>query len=92
MKLFRFGLSWESVERFAEQAHPAEAKGFPYGVSVFSRSDRADAAQADYDLVVRFFAIHKTGRNPYHVTVELPDPITDDTATTFNELSGRTRQ
>jgi hypothetical protein len=71
-------------------APEAEAAGFPHRVSVFSRTSRPDAVSAPYAEVAARFRVHKTGRNPYHYTVELPKPITDEVAVLFNQIFART--
>jgi len=35
--------------------------------------------------------VQKTGRNPYHYTILLSAPVTDEEANAFNGLFGRTR-
>ena len=87
--LYRFGLEPESAERLAEQAADAERQNFTHGVPVFSRTTRRDAVSASRVEVERHFRVHKTGRNPYHYTVELPKPVTDQVAALFNHLFGR---
>ena len=89
MWLFRFGLEYESADQLARQAAMAEQRGFPHGVSAFTHSSRADAVRASIDVVRQSFAVHQTGCNPYHVTIELPKPVTDDDAARFNALFGR---
>jgi hypothetical protein len=91
-RLFRFGLAWEGPERLAEQAAIAKQNGLPHGVSVFSRSSRDDAVSADRLQIAEVFAVHKTAKNPYHFTIELPEPVTDSVADTFNRLFGRFKQ
>jgi hypothetical protein len=44
------------------------------------------ASRSEVEL---YFTVHKTGRNPYHYTVELPHPVTDEAAETFNRVFGR---
>jgi hypothetical protein len=88
-RLFRFGLEYESAAELAERAAIAQQNGFPHGISAFTQSSRADAVGASIDDVQRYFAVHKTGRNPYHVTIELPKPVTDEIAHRFNQLFGR---
>jgi hypothetical protein len=88
-RLFRFGLEYESAAELAAQAATAERNGFPHGISAFTQSSRTDAVRASIDEVQRDFVVHKTGRNPYHVTIELPKPITDEIAYRFNQLFGR---
>jgi hypothetical protein len=87
--LYRFGLEQESAERLAVLAAEAEAAGFPHGISVFSRSSRPDAVSAPFAEVAARFRVHKTGRNPYHYTVELPKPVTEDVAAVLNQVLAR---
>ncbi len=88
-RVFRFGLAWESREHLAEQAAVAKQNGLPHRVSVFSRSSRDDAVAADLSQVTEVFAVHKTAKNPYQFTIELPEPVTDSVVDTFNRLFGR---
>jgi hypothetical protein len=88
-QLFRFGLEPETVQELALQAAAAENRGFPHGVSVFSRSDRPDRVTASVEDVEEKFALHKTGVNPFHFTIELPKPVTQSVADLFNGLFSR---
>lgn len=88
-RLYRFGLEAEPADRLARQAAQAEENGFPHGVSAFSQSSRPDATSAERSEVEKYFPIHKTGRNPYHYTVELPKPVTQEVAKLFNKIFGR---
>jgi hypothetical protein len=87
--VYRFGLDPESAASLARQAAHAELNGFPHGVSVFSRTTRADASRAVVFDVRAYFQMHKTGTNPYHYTVELPRPVTELVAQQFSRLFGR---
>jgi RHS repeat-associated protein len=88
-KLYRFGLDPESAEKLASDAAKAEQNGFPHGVSTMSRTTRPDASPASRAEVEEHFPVHKTGKNPYHYTVELPKPVTETVAELFNRLFGR---
>ena len=88
--LYRFGLEPETANDLAEQCAWAESHGLPHGVSAFARSSRPDAASARRADIEEHFRVHKTGRNSYHFTIELPKPMTDTTADLFNRLFGRT--
>src|SRR3954468_19142910 len=88
-RLFRFGLEWETADDLARQAAESRARGFPHGVSAFSRSSRPDAASVLRVEIEAHFVVHKTGRNPFHYTIELPDLVTDRVAGLFNALFGR---
>ena len=50
---------------------------------------RTVVARASTNEAPQHFVVHKTGRNPYHVTIELPRPVTDEVAAQFNRLFGR---
>jgi hypothetical protein len=89
--LFRFGTEPESAERLGQQSAQAESNGLPHGVSVFSRSNRADAVSASRSDIEEHFNVVKTGKSPYHYTVELPNPVTQEHADTFNRLFGRVK-
>jgi hypothetical protein len=39
--------------------------------------------------VEEHFNVYNTGRNPFHRTVELPEPVTPEVADLFNSLFGR---
>ena len=89
-KLYRFGLLPEAAEKLARESAEAEATGrFPHGVSAFSFSTRSDAASANRQNVELRFTVIKTGANPFHFTIELPRPVTEEVAMTFNRLFGR---
>lgn len=87
--LYRFGLEPESTESLAEQASDAERQGFPHGISVRSRTRRSSTRGARWEVVEPHFAIHKTGRDRYHYTIELPRPVTVDVTDLFNRLFER---
>jgi hypothetical protein len=79
----------ESAAELAKDAANAERNGFLHGVSTFSRTVRSDAASAFRAEVEAHFAVHKTGKNPYHFTIELPKPVPEATAELFNRLFDR---
>lgn len=87
--LFRFGREPESAANLGADAAKAEANGFPHGVSVRSRTNRSDAMEASREAVEGVFNVIKTGKDPAHYTVELPNPVTQDVADLFNTLFGR---
>ena len=87
--LFRFGLERETSSDLGAQALRAEAEGFPHGVSVFSTSSRADAVVASRAAVEELFEVVKTGNRSNHYTINLPKPVTDEIAETFNSIFGR---
>jgi hypothetical protein len=88
-RLYRFGLEAESAEQLARDAADAERRDFPHGISAFSRSSRLDAASAPRRDIEQRFRVHRTGRNPYHYTIELPKPVTEAVAGRINRLFGR---
>jgi hypothetical protein len=88
-RLYRFGLAYESAEALARDCLKAVAKGYPHGVSTFTRSSRNDAVSALRTEVERHFPVIQTGRNRFHRTVVLPADITEDVAELFNRLFGR---
>jgi hypothetical protein len=88
-RLYRFGLEPETAQELEAACEGAVPRGFPDGVSVRTESGRPDAAMASRSEVELYFTVHKTGRNPYHYTVELPHPVTDEAAETFNRVFGR---
>lgn len=88
-RLYRFGLRPESATDLAQQAAEAERDGLPHGISVFSRSARPDAISALRLDIEEQFVVHKTGRNPFHYTIELPRPVTERDAAVLNRLFGR---
>jgi hypothetical protein len=83
--LYRFGKQRESAERLAEQAAQAEKIIGIHGVSVKSKA-KFPAPSAPRSEVEKHFLVHKTGKDPYHYTVELPKPVTEEVAETFNNL------
>lgn len=90
--LYRFGQAYEDASALQADAERAEAAGFPFGVSVFDRkpSSRTDYSTARTAEVEEHFHIAKTGSNPHHYTIVLPNPVTGEVARTFNRLFGRT--
>lgn len=89
--LKRLGTSRESVARLSRKAAEAEAKLGIYGVSVTAGIAPGPASSAPRSLVEQHFRVHDTARDadPLHRTVELPKPITQQTADLFNQLFGR---
>ena len=76
--LYRFGFAWESAGLLEQYASEAQAAGFPHGVSVLSKlppgRSASVAVRADVEA---HFPVIKTGSNPYHYTVVLPQPVTE---------------
>lgn len=87
--LYRFGQAPESVAKLADDAARAEAVLGIHGVSATARAPRRAAASARRGDVEKHFAVHNTGRDPAHRTIELPKPVTQEVADRFNRLFGR---
>ncbi len=89
--LKRLGSSRESVARLSRKATEAEAALGIHGVSVTAGIPRGPASAASRPDVEQHFRIHDTPTraDPLHRTVELPKPITQQTADLFNQLFGR---
>jgi hypothetical protein len=87
-KLVRYGTAPESVEKLTGEATVALAnpKVGIHGVSVFYRN--AVPSAAEFTDVQKYFTIYKTLRKG-HYTVELPNPVTQQIADTFNRVFGR---
>lgn len=56
---------------------------------MFSRTSRADAVSALRSDIEQYFNVIKTGRNPFHFTIELPTPVSEEDAAILNSLFGR---
>lgn len=87
-KLVRYGAVPESVEKLASDA--AAALATPqlgiHGVSAVYRTPVPSAAE--FAAVAAEFKIYKTlGKG--HYTIELPNPVTQQVADTFNRVFGR---
>jgi hypothetical protein len=89
--LKRFGTDPEPATRLAQQAAASLAVLGIHGVSVTARETTAPAGAATRSDVERVFPVLDTPsrRDPLHRTVELPQPVTDAVAETFNRLFGR---
>ncbi|GEM_PF-5982359 len=85
MTLYRFGFKHESATELAKQAARAESMIGIHGVSVRSKAS-FPAPSAPRSEVEKHFSVYKTGKDPCHYTIELPKPVTDDVAETFNNL------
>ena len=94
--------NWESAQRLARWAADAEQAGLGHGLSVTSpeanqhlAQDPADAVQAtrrafeEAGFEVRYTP---SKRDPDHHTVIIPKPVTEEVATRFNAVLGRTRK
>jgi len=91
--LYRFGTSKESATRLQRKA--SEAANNPeiniHGVSASGNQPIADFSTADRPQVETVFPVHNTprDRDPLHVTIELPNPVTPAAAKLFNNFFGR---
>src|SRR5262249_53559056 len=74
--LYRYRNGPETATRLGRQAADAEANGFPHGVSTTTNPiPGRPCASALCSDVENVFRVVKTGRDPYHYTVELPNPV-----------------
>lgn len=89
--LKRLGTSRESVSRLSRKAAEAEARLGIYGVSVTAGPPRGPVSTVPREIVEQHFRVHdtKSDADPLHRTVELPKPISQQTADPFNQLFGR---
>ncbi len=89
--LKRLGTSRESVTRLSRKAAAAEAALGIHGVSVTAGTPRGPASMASRPNVEQHFRVHDTPTraDPLHRTIELPKPISQQTADLFNQLFGR---
>lgn len=87
-KLVRYGDKPETAEKLASDAAAALANpqvGI-HGVSAFYRNPVP--ASADFAAVQQTYNVYKTlGKG--HYTIELPNPVTQQVADTFNRAFGR---
>lgn len=89
--LKRLGTSRESAARLSRKAAAAEAALGIHGVSVTAGTPHGPASATSRPKVEQHFRVHDTPTraDPLHRTVELPKPITQQTADLFNQLFGR---
>jgi hypothetical protein len=87
--LIRFGDAPESAQKLAGDAAKAEGVLGIHGVSATARTPRYPAPSAKRSDVEKHFSVHNTGTDPFHRTVELPKPVTQEVADLFNRLFGR---
>ena len=89
--LKRLGTSPESAARLARKAAEAEQVLGIHGVSVTAGVVAGSASVADRANVESVFPVHDTPTRAdrWHRTVELPKPITQETADQFNHVFGR---
>lgn len=88
--LKRMGKGPETLKTLTEQSAKAEANGFPHGVSTklinkIARNDNVHRVVPKTE-VEKIFRAPQTGLDPYHHTVELPKPITQEIVDLFNKL------
>ena len=92
-RIYRQGTSRESPPRLNRQAQAAESSSIGiHGVSGSTTTLRGACSSASCaDLEAAGFKVHRTPtrRNPNHVTIELPKPVTRETANIFNDTFGR---
>jgi hypothetical protein len=98
--LARAGVGKASKEKLAEAAARAEANGFPHGVSARAASGMTGEQLASAFRNKKFIEssvdaieaaglrVHRTptALDPFHVTFELPKPVTEEVAKKFNSL------
>ena len=92
--VYRLGADKESASRLARKSGEAEQAGFPHGVSVTTTKPPAGIACSSArcaSLEARGMKVHPTPtrNDPNHHTVELPKPVTPESARAFNEAFGR---
>jgi RHS repeat-associated protein len=92
--VYRLGADKESASRLARKSGEAEQAGFPHGVSVSTTKPPAGTACSSAScatLEASGMNVHHTPtrNDPNHHTVELPKPVTAETAAGFNEAFGR---
>lgn len=87
--LYRFGPAPESAAKLADDAARAETVLGIHGVSATAKRPRRPAPSAHRSEIEKHFAVHNTGRDPAHRTIELPKPVTQEVADQFNRLFGR---
>ena len=88
--LKRFGQGPETMETLTEQAARAERNGFPHGVSAkevkkIAGSDKLNRVVPKTE-VEKVFPAPQTGKDPFHHTVVLPKPITQEVVDLFNKV------
>ncbi|MGH7600339.1 MAG: hypothetical protein ACREOI_28630 [bacterium] len=103
--LVRAGVGQISKEKLAEAAARAEANGFPHGVSARAASGMTGEQLASAFRNKKFiestieaaeavgFRVHRTpaALDPFHVTIELPKPVTEEVVKKFNSLFSKPR-
>lgn len=92
--VYRLGADKESASRLARKSGEAEQAGFPHGVSVSTTKPPAGTACSSAScaaLEAGGMKVHHTPtrNDPNHHTVELPKPVTPESARAFNEAFGR---
>ena len=89
--LKRLGTSRESVPRLSRKAAEAEVALGIHGVSVTAGTSLGPVSVVPRPIVEQHFRVHNTPtrNDPLHRTVQLPKPITQQTADLFNRLFAR---
>lgn len=90
--IFRMGTSKESPTRLNRKAQEAERKTGTHGVSgSTTRPDVPCSSASCSSLEAAGFKVKPTPsrRDPNHVTIELPKPVTKEAAKRFNDAFGR---
>jgi hypothetical protein len=89
--LKRLGTSRESAARLGRKAADAEHVLGIHGVSVTAGNTSGPAVSATREEIEKHLRVHDTPTraDPLHRTVELPKPVTQETADDFNRLFGR---
>jgi hypothetical protein len=78
----------------ASEATRALDSGFPHGISTLSKLPQRYLESGEYrsatvqQLTDAGFNVLKTGRNPFHYTVELSQPVTNDVTDLLNGVFG----
>jgi RHS repeat-associated protein len=92
--LFRFGNGPETTEGLIADAQRAVDNNFPWGISTMSKLPPRFLASGEYrsttvrQIIEQGYNVIKTGKNPYHYTVQLPNPITPGVTGTVNAIFG----
>ena len=89
--LKRQGRARESAARLERKADEARAAIGIHGVSVTAGPEVAPHVTAKRADIEAHFRVHDTPtrKDPFHRTVELPRPVTQEMADLFNRLFGR---
>jgi hypothetical protein len=90
-RLKRLGIPRKSASRLGRKADEAERVRGVHGVSVTAGKPVGPASEADRADVEAIFPVHDTPTRAdrLHRTVELPKPVTQETADLLNRVFGR---